>query len=181
MALNPSNSSNLEQLVLKGIIKIATTMFVLLTWYSTRPQLLLLRLLLLLLLFLLNTSKKLECIAAAALHSDNWDIDLLCCQTILAAVLPPYLHHLSQQTDDSITKAREEMSVISSLSISVRALVTSCEPLARSSLLLTCLLTVNLPWHWQHLTFRTGQRYCFFFRHREYICFMFFYFYLFCV
>jgi len=59
-------------------------------------------------------------------------VDLLCCQTILAAVLPPYLHHLSQQTDDSITKARQEMAIISSLSVSIRALVVSCEPLARS-------------------------------------------------
>ena len=47
-------------------------------------------------------------------------------------MLPPYLHHLNQQTDDSITKAREEMTVISSLSVSMRTLVTSCEPMARS-------------------------------------------------
>jgi len=66
------------------------------------------------------------------------------CQTILAAVLPPYLRHLNQQTDDSITKAREEMTVISSLSVSMRVLVSSCEPMARYRAARFQLAKVNL-------------------------------------
>jgi len=65
------------------------------------------------------------------------ETDLLCYQTILAAVLPPYLRYLNQQTNDSISKAREEMTVMSSLSISMRTLVTSCEPMARSVFLVS--------------------------------------------
>ena len=54
-------------------------------------------------------------------------------QVILKAILPPYLQYLKEQTTKqfSLMQARDEMSVINSLSASVRALILCCEPMAR--------------------------------------------------
>ncbi|CAD5116523.1 DgyrCDS5405 [Dimorphilus gyrociliatus] len=54
--------------------------------------------------------------------------------TVLEALLPQYLNHLAKQTDklDSVTAAKEEVTAISNLAVSVKALVMSCEPFTRN-------------------------------------------------
>lgn len=54
-------------------------------------------------------------------------------QTILDAILPHYLEHIKQQTvrRDNPSAAREEINCLCNIAVSLRALVSSCEPLAR--------------------------------------------------
>jgi len=55
-------------------------------------------------------------------------------QIILEAILPHYLRHVREKTTDSAdspSAAKEEMTAIFNLSISMKALLASCEPMAK--------------------------------------------------
>ena len=56
-----------------------------------------------------------------------------CLQTILDAILPHYLEFIKQETlrRDCAGAAREEIGVLCNIAVTMRALVSSCEPLAR--------------------------------------------------
>ena len=88
-------------------------------------------------LWLENISVKRGWPCSAVAQSVRQVLTLCCLQTILDAILPHYLEFIKQETlrRDCAGAAREEIGVLCNIAVTMRALVSSCEPLARYVLL----------------------------------------------